>query len=156
MSKTTKRSNAAGFMWHLQIFIFCSAKGMCGSCVDPGKIIITAIGPLFRSAARFYGRRTIGIVLSGMLDDGAAGLIAIKKAGGIAMVQDPNDALFPDTPSNALAGAPVGYSIPKNEIPKTIVSLVGKSFPEDRGNPMADEIKKETDIVAMNGDRGRG
>jgi hypothetical protein len=96
-------------MWHLQIFIFCSAKGMCGSCVDPGKIIITAIDPLFRSAARFYGRRTIGIVLSGMLDDGAAGLIAIKKAGGIAMVQDPNDALFPDTPSNALGQSAIPF-----------------------------------------------
>ncbi|TMA93667.1 MAG: chemotaxis protein CheB [Deltaproteobacteria bacterium] len=108
-----------------------------------------AIDPLFRSAARFYGRRAIGIVLSGMLDDGAAGLIAIKKAGGIAMVQDPNDALFPDMPRNALTGAPVDYCIPKSEIPKTIVSLIGKSFPEDRGIPMADEMKKEIDIVAM-------
>ncbi len=109
-----------------------------------------AIDPLFRSAARAYGHRAIGIVLSGMLDDGAAGLIAIKKAGGIAVVQDPKDALFPDMPRNALTGAPVDYCIPKSEIPKTIVSLIGKSFPEDHGIAMADEMKKETDIVAMN------
>jgi len=97
-----------------------------------------AIDPLFRSAARFYGRRAIGIVLSGMLDDGAAGLIAIKKAGGIAMVQDPNDALFPDMPRNAQTGAPYDYCIQIKEMTKNIVSLIDKSFPEARGIPIAD------------------
>jgi two-component system, chemotaxis family, protein-glutamate methylesterase/glutaminase len=108
-----------------------------------------AIDPLFRSAARAYGSRAIGVVLSGLLDDGAAGLIAIKRAGGVAIVQDPTDALFPDMPRNALAAVPVDYCIPKVEIPKTIVTLTNQSLPEEQNKRMTDEMSKETDIVAM-------
>ena len=88
-------------------------------------------------------------MLSGLLDDGAAGLIAIKRAGGVAIVQDPTDALFPDMPRNALAAVPVDYCIPKVEIPKTIVTLTNQSLPEEQSKHMADEMSKETDIVAM-------
>ncbi|MDB5581178.1 MAG: Protein-glutamate methylesterase [Bradyrhizobium sp.] len=61
-----------------------------------------AIDPLFRSAAIEFGSQVVGIVLTGMLDDGAAGLRAIKDCGGIAIVQDPNDAIEPSMPTNAL------------------------------------------------------
>jgi two-component system chemotaxis response regulator CheB len=64
-----------------------------------------AIDPLFRSAALTAGARVIGVVLSGLLDDGADGLRAIKHSGGAAMVQDPGDALFAGMPNAAIAVA---------------------------------------------------
>jgi two-component system chemotaxis response regulator CheB len=62
-----------------------------------------AVDPLFRSAAGSHGPRAIAVVLSGMLADGAAGLVAIQRAGGYAIVQSPEDAIFPGMPSTALS-----------------------------------------------------
>jgi two-component system chemotaxis response regulator CheB len=75
-----------------------------------------AIDPLFRSAALAYGPRVIGVVLSGTLDDGSAGLAAIRRAGGIAVVQDPEDAIFPEMPRNALELVGADYVLPVNDM----------------------------------------
>ncbi len=109
-----------------------------------------AIDPLFRSAAQFYGPRVIGIILSGALDDGAAGLFAIKNLGGVTIVQDPRDALFPDMPVNALKATPVDYSVPKDQIAELIIKLVDAPIAIEPGAAMDDgRLKKETDIVRM-------
>ncbi len=70
-----------------------------------------AINPLFRSAALALGPRAIGVVLTGMLDDGAAGLRAIEVCGGTTIVQDPRDAAEPSMPQHALAATTPDYIV---------------------------------------------
>ena len=65
-----------------------------------------AVDPLFRSAAHSHRGRVVGVVLTGNLDDGSAGLRAVVRHGGEAVVQDPDDALFPGMPRNALEAVP--------------------------------------------------
>jgi two-component system, chemotaxis family, protein-glutamate methylesterase/glutaminase len=84
-----------------------------------------AIDPLFRSAARNFGPRTIGVILTGSLDDGTAGLLAIKRRGGLAIVQDPDDAMFPGMPRSAVEHVQVDYCVALSEIPELIADLAG-------------------------------
>lgn len=79
-----------------------------------------AIDPLFRSAAQYHGPRTIGVLLSGKLDDGAAGLWALKRRGGFVVVQSPNDALAPEMPTNALAAVDANAIADAEEIGKLL------------------------------------
>lgn len=83
-----------------------------------------AIDPLFRSAARAYGKRVIGVILTGFLDDGSAGLASIKANGGIGMVQEPDEAFGRDMPMNALWTAKPDYRLPIVEIAPMLVRLV--------------------------------
>lgn len=85
-----------------------------------------AVDPLFRTAAKEHGPRVVGVVLTGLLDDGAAGLLAIKREGGLAVVQDPKDARFPDMPSNALAATRVDYCVPLRAMGPLLVKLAGE------------------------------
>ncbi|WP_353861784.1 chemotaxis protein CheB [Azospirillum formosense] len=76
-----------------------------------------AIDPLFRSVAVAYGVRTVGLILTGTLDDGTAGLRAVKRCGGLAMVQDPEDAEWPDMPRNAMRHVAVDACAPLSDLP---------------------------------------
>lgn len=84
-------------------------------------LVRPAIDPLFRSAALSYGPRTTGLILSGMLNDGASGLAAIKRCGGIALVQSPRDSIASDMPLAALEATPVDLSAGPQEIAAAIV-----------------------------------
>ena len=103
-----------------------------------------AIDPLFRSAARSYGSRVVGIVLSGMLDDGTAGLLAIKRCGGLAVVQEPDEALYPSMPQSALKHVSVDYCLPVDEIGPILVSLVHK--PGEKVLAPVDSQALETEV----------
>ncbi|WP_437292191.1 chemotaxis protein CheB [Sorangium sp. So ce406] len=83
-----------------------------------------AVDPLFRTASEAYGPRVVGVVLSGTRDCGTVGLLAIKRRGGIAVVQDPKDALFPDMPQSALDNVPVDHCVPLARLPPLLVDLV--------------------------------
>jgi two-component system chemotaxis response regulator CheB len=82
-----------------------------------------AVNALFRSAAIHYGARVIGVVLTGLLDDGTDGLIAIKAAGGLSVIQDPDDAEWPSMPRNALKRDHVDHAAPLTEMPDLLVRL---------------------------------
>jgi two-component system chemotaxis response regulator CheB len=71
-----------------------------------------AVDPLFRSAAAVYGSRVIGVVLTGLLRDGAAGLREVKHQGGVAVVQDPDDAVCPSMPQAALGEVKSAHRVP--------------------------------------------
>lgn len=89
-----------------------------------------AIDPLFRTAARIYGSRVVGVILSGLHDDGSAGLYAVKQRGGIAIVQDPAQATCGEMPARAVAYAHPQYVLPVQEIGPSLVDLVQKAQDE--------------------------
>ena len=105
-----------------------------------------AIDALFRSAALQYGPRVIGVVLSGLLSDGAAGLTAVKQCGGVALVQDPTDAVASEMPLRALEATTVDLCVPSAKIGDVLSDLVR----EEAGTrlPVPAEIRLEVEIAA--------
>lgn len=85
-----------------------------------------AVDPLFRSAARAYGNRTIGVILSGTLDDGTAGLRFLKRRGGAAVVQHPDDAAYSGMPESAIGNVAVDRVVPAAEVAAAICALIDK------------------------------
>jgi two-component system chemotaxis response regulator CheB len=104
-----------------------------------------ALDPLFRSAALEWRERAIGVVLTGDLDDGTAGLAAIKACGGTAIVQDPATAFQPSMPSSALANVAVDHCLPLGEIAPALERLVGSGPPPQTGAAQQ-HIAREQDI----------
>lgn len=88
-----------------------------------------AVDPLFRTAARIYGSRVIGVVLSGGLDCGSAGLLTIKARGGVSIVQHPNDAICPDMPTNALRNVAVEHVVTAAQIAPLLIRLTAEAAP---------------------------
>ena len=103
------------------------------------------IDPLFRSAAVTHGAHVIGVLLTGMLDDGTAGLIAIKKCGGVAVVQDPKDATYPAMPLSALANLRVDHCVPLASMGKLLDRLSREPAGESKPTPEA--VKTEARIA---------
>jgi two-component system chemotaxis response regulator CheB len=101
--------------------------------IKPGRMVVArgprennarpAVDPLFRTAALSYGPWVIGVILSGGLDDGTLGLLEVKRYGGIAVVQDPNEALIPSMPASAVEHVPVDSVLPLKQIGPELVRL---------------------------------
>jgi two-component system, chemotaxis family, protein-glutamate methylesterase/glutaminase len=106
-----------------------------------------AIDPLFRSAAQVYGPGAIGVILTGNLDDGVAGLSAIKQLGGVVVVQDPRDALYPAMPSSAASRVPIDYSVPLAEMPRLLVRLAGTPVHEQADIAVPHQLTMEVSIA---------
>jgi two-component system chemotaxis response regulator CheB len=102
-----------------------------------------AVDTLFRSAARAYRSHVIAVVLSGALDDGSAGALAVKSRGGTVIVQDPDEAQMKDMPANVLRQVKTDYCVPQAEIPRVLTELVAKS----RAMKPRQASKEECDIT---------
>jgi two-component system chemotaxis response regulator CheB len=94
-----------------------------------------AVDPTMRSAAEFYDGSTVGIVLSGTRDDGAAGLAAIKARGGRALVQDPAEALYDGMPRSAMARVSLDAVLPVAAIARWLAAAARGAPPDDAPTP---------------------
>jgi two-component system, chemotaxis family, protein-glutamate methylesterase/glutaminase len=110
-----------------------------------------SIDALFRSAACELGRRAIGVVLSGLLDDGTAGLAAIKRRGGIAIVQDPKEARYPDMPRNALLNVPVDHVLPVSQMGSCLRELLAADLPAVESPAVSAALAYETAADRLEG-----
>lgn len=105
-----------------------------------------AADPLFRSAAGYYGPRVIGVILSGSLSDGTAGLSAIRQQGGLAVVQDPADALYEGMPKTALEYVGADHVEAAKNIGPLLAQLIRQNIPQRSGGP-SETMRKEMQLM---------
>jgi two-component system, chemotaxis family, protein-glutamate methylesterase/glutaminase len=125
--------------------------------LEPGVVRLThgpkenrfrpAIDPLFRSAAQVFGPRVVGVILTGGLDDGTSGLYAVKRLGGVAVVQDPAEAFVPSMPLSALRQVEVDHTLPLAEIAPLLARLASTSVAEQGGYEVPEELNIEVSIA---------
>ena len=116
-----------------------------------------SINALFRSAALAYGPRVIGVVLTGCLDDGTLGLWEVKHRGGIAIVQDPEEARYPQMPQNAIANVQIDYIVKLGEMPPLLTALAGLPVSSAAGgNGTGANVDMEPDHPALTCPECRG
>ena len=109
-----------------------------------------AVDALFRSAAYAFGSRVVGVVLTGVLDDGVSGLWTIKRRGGVTVAQTPADAEFPDMPANAIEHVEVDHTVPLAEMGALLAELVGKRAPKKPKLPTKEDERLALEIqIAM-------
>lgn len=112
-----------------------------------------AVDPLFRSAAQVYGAGAIGVIVTGNLDDGTAGLWTIKQLAGISIAQDPGEALFPSMPASAIQHVDIDYVVHAREIAPLLVRLLDApagSTPGSRPTALEVEVKIASGHNAVN------
>jgi two-component system chemotaxis response regulator CheB len=138
----------------------------CHLVIEPGRVRPTkgpkenrfrpAIDPLFRSAAQVYGPAAIGVILTGNLDDGTAGLGTIKQLGGTAIVQDPADALYPSMPLSALQHVNVDYQSSLDDLPNLLVRLTATPLTDTGEFTVPDKVNVEVNIAKEQHPRDAG
>ncbi|HEY7614743.1 MAG TPA: chemotaxis protein CheB [Gemmatimonadales bacterium] len=115
-----------------------------------------AIDPLFRSAAHHYAGGVIGVLLSGNLSDGTAGLLGIKQRGGIAIVQDPDTALYSGMPRSAVERVPIDHVVPVTAMAKLLVRLTSEAAPPWRVAMEPSRTDDSLDEVSLGDPRTQG
>lgn len=110
-----------------------------------------AVDVLFRSAATELGPRAIGVVLSGALDDGTAGLWAIKDRGGMALVQEPASAEYSSMPQSAIAHVDVDLVAPVQALAQHAANLAGANVSVSVHKPQGGQRHRVENLIAMEG-----